>query len=271
MKKIKITLGYSPCPNDTFIFYALANNKIDTLGISYEITIADVEQLNSQAMNGQLDVSKLSFAALASLRDKYRLLNAGAALGNGCGPLIIAKTGFKPDSLKNARIAIPGRYTTASLLLSLFLDSKPKAVSMPFDKIMAAVSSGEYDAGVIIHEGRFTFQDYGLIEVLDLGKWWEDTFGLPIPLGGIAVRSDIGVEMSTRIEETIRNSLLYARQYPDQAADYIKANARELSNDVIARHINLYVNNYSIDMGETGKKAVALLFEKAEQALLHGS
>ncbi|NOY69480.1 MAG: 1,4-dihydroxy-6-naphthoate synthase [Deltaproteobacteria bacterium] len=271
MKNNKISIAYSPCPNDTFIFYALANNKIDTMGISYEITIADVEQLNSRAMKGQYDVSKLSFAVLARLGNRYRLLNAGAALGNGCGPLIIARPGFKPDSLKNARIAIPGRYTTAALLLTLFLDSKPNAVSMPFDRIMVAVSSGECDAGVIIHEGRFTFQDYGLTEVIDLGKWWEDTFGLPIPLGGIAVRSDIGDKISGRIEETIRNSLLYARQYPDQAADYIKAHARELSDDVIAHHIDLYVNNYSIDMGETGAKAVSLLFEKAEKTSLNGS
>ena len=271
MEKTKITLGYSPCPNDTFIFYALANKKIDTMGISYEITIADVEQLNSSAMNGRLDVSKLSFAALARLTGKYRLLNAGAALGNGCGPLIVARPGFDPNYLKNARFAIPGRYTTAALLLTLFLKSGPNAVSMPFDKIMPAVSSGEYDAGVIIHEGRFTFQNYGLIEVLDLGKWWEDTTGLPIPLGGIAARSEIDLDTAGRIEETIRSSLLYARAHPGRAMGYIKAHAQELSDDVIARHIDLYVNNYSIDMGETGAKAVSVLFEMAGQNFLSGS
>lgn len=271
MKKNKITIGYSPCPNDTFIFYALANQKIDTLGISYDITIADVEQLNSRAMNSEFAVSKLSFAAIARIRDTYRLLNAGAALGNGCGPLIVARTGFDPNRLKNARIAIPGRYTTAALLLSLFLNAKPNTVSMSFDKIMGCVSSGACDAGVIIHEGRFTFNNYGLIKVLDLGKWWEDTTGLPIPLGGIAVRSDITDEMAGRIEETIRTSLLYAQTHPDQAKEYIKTHAQEISDDVIARHIDLYVNHYSMDMGETGAKAVSVLFEMAQRLPLYGS
>jgi len=261
----KITLGYSSCPNDTFIFYALANQLIDTRGFDYDITIADVEELNFRAMNAELMVSKLSFAAIFHLKDKYRLLNVGAALGNGCGPLIVAKKDFDKDRLPNARIAIPGRLTTAALLLSLFLNSRADTFPMRFDMIMPAVSSGEYDAGVIIHEGRFTYQKYGLVLVCDLGKWWENTTGLPIPLGGIAVRGDVPGKTADYIEKTIRESLVYARTHPGEADDYIKMHARELSDDVIARHIDLYVNDYSLDLGETGARAVSLLFEMAEE------
>lgn len=262
MKK-NLSLAYSTCPNDTFMFFALAHGRIDTGGIEYVITLKDVEQLNRDAQDNTFDVSKLSFAAIGHLCGRYRLLKTGAALGTGCGPLVVARPGFDLSNLSSSAIAVPGMHTTAYLLLGLYLAQKPEVVPMTFDEIMPAVSEGRFDVGVIIHEGRFTFQNYGLIELLDLGAWWEQTTHCPIPLGGIAVKSDMPAQTAKHVEEAIGRSIDYAYAHPAEADEYVRMHAQELSDDVIHRHIELYVNSFSLGLGNAGQKAVETLFDMA--------
>jgi 1,4-dihydroxy-6-naphthoate synthase len=261
--KQNLTLGYSTCPNDTFIFYALAHNLINNAGLAFKIELADVETLNQQARAGVFDVSKLSFAAIGHLLDTYGVLRSGSALGRGCGPLIVARPGFNINQIDSKKIAVPGMWTTACMLLGLYLSKKPDVVSMPFDLIMPAVESGDLDFGVIIHEGRFTYKNYGLICLLDLGKWWEEKTSLPIPLGGIAIRRDIAPETARRVETAIRESTLYGFTHRTETESYIKKYAREMSSAVIRRHIDLYVNDFTIEIGEQGKEAIEALFEMA--------
>lgn len=263
---MQLSLAYSTCPNDTFIFHALTHGLVDSGGLSFDVILKDVEALNTDAKNGLFDISKLSFAAIGHLSGTYRLLNAGAALGRGCGPLVISRPGFDLSGLKNARIAVPGMWTTASLLLSLFLEKQPGVTPMTFDKIMPAVQRGEFDFGVIIHEGRFTYAGYGLECLIDLGQWWEDKTGLPIPLGGIAVRRDMAPDIAGAVEEGIRKSVQFAFEHPEKSKPYIKRHAQELADAVISQHINLYVNDFSIDLGDTGHKAVDTLFSLAEKS-----
>ncbi len=266
MKKT-LTLGYSTCPNDTFVFHALAHGRIDRRDLEFDIRLADVEQLNRTAEEGRLDVTKLSFAAIGHLQERYALLGSGAALGRGCGPLVIARPGFDPSRLGPAAIAVPGMRTTAALLLRLYLSgASPALAPMTFDRIMPAVARGEYAAGVIIHEGRFTFQDYGLEALVDLGRWWEDETGLPIPLGGIAIRRDLGPDIARRVEAAIRDSTAFAFAHPEASAGYIRAHAREMKPDVVRRHIELYVNDFTLSLGETGAAAVAELFRRGNAA-----
>jgi 1,4-dihydroxy-6-naphthoate synthase len=259
----KLTLAYSPCPNDTFIFYAIAHGKIPLQGLEFDITLADVETLNQEARAGKFDVSKLSFAALGHLLNPYGLIRSGAALGRGCGPLIVAKQGFDPSRLGSIPIAVPGIWTTACMLLGLYLGQNPKIVSMSFDQIMPAVTRGEFEAGVIIHEGRFTFQNHGLKKLTDLGEWWEHETGLPIPLGGIAIRRDLGPETARQVEDAIRESLIYAFEHRDSADEYIKLHAQEMEPSVIHQHIDLYVNDFSLNLGKEGEDAIAGLFNRA--------
>ncbi|CAN2041769.1 1,4-dihydroxy-6-naphtoate synthase [Candidatus Magnetomoraceae bacterium gMMP-15] len=259
-----LTLGYSTCPNDTFIFYGLAHDLIDCKGINFKITLADVENLNQSAKNGIFDISKLSFAAIYHLQNKYKLLRSGAALGRGCGPLIVARPGFDINKLhlKKTRIAVPGTWTTAYMLLGLYLEKTPEnAVSMTFDRIMPSLVSGDFDFGVIIHEGRFTYQKYGLISLIDLGEWWETKTSLPIPLGGIAIKKELGPEITEKIEIIIRKSLIYSFNNKNAADEYIKQYVQEMEPSVIQRHIDLYVNDFSIDIGDEGEKAINTLFE----------
>lgn len=261
-----LTLGYSPCPNDTFIFYALAHKKIDTGNLAFTETLLDVETLNQMALAAQLDVTKVSYHAFGLLRDTYCLLRAGGALGMGCGPLIVAKKDTDIRELKGKTIAIPGRLTTAFLLLQIFdpgLCENTK--SMPFDTIIDAVKDGNADAGLIIHESRFTYTQAGLAPVLDLGDWWEKESGLPIPLGCILAKRDLGYEAIQRIDTLIRESIEYAFSHRQETKSYIKRNAHELDDDVIEQHITLYVNNYSIDIGSVGITAVRELFKRAEE------
>ena len=258
-----LTLGYSTCPNDTFIFYALAHNLINSAGLAFKIELADVETLNQQARAGVFDVSKLSFAAIGHLLDTYGVLRSGSALGRGCGPLVVARPGFNLNQIDSKKIAVPGMWTTACMLLGLYLSEKPDVVSMPFDLIMPAVESGELDFGVIIHEGRFTYKNYGLICLLDLGKWWEEKTSLLIPLGGIAIRRDIAPETARRVETAIRVSTLYGFKHRTETDGYIKKYAGEMSSAVIRRHIDLYVNDFTIEIGEQGKEAIEALFEMA--------
>jgi 1,4-dihydroxy-6-naphthoate synthase len=259
-----ITIGYSPCPNDTFIFYALIHRKVGIPGVTFHEQLEDVETLNRRALDGALDITKISYHALGHLRERYVLLRSGGALGRGCGPLIVAKPGTRIADLKNGVIAIPGKLTTAYLLLRLFDPSISSIHVMAFDKIMDAVSRGEVQAGLIIHESRFTYPLYNLDNLLDLGKWWEDYSGLPIPLGGILGRRSLGRDLLLQVEAAIRESLRYARTHPDEVMEYCKQHSQEMDEAVMKSHIDLYVNDFSLDLGTEGLAAVRRLFFEAE-------
>ncbi len=261
----KISLGFSPCPNDTFIFYALANKKLKT-DIEFSEILRDVETLNKMAFNKELDVTKASFHAFGFIRDDYCLLHSGSALGRGCGPLIVAKKKIQYAELSRKSIAIPGKMTTAYLLLRLFNPEIKNIVEMPFDRIMNAVSLGAVDAGLIIHESRFTYPSYNLVKLIDLGEWWEEETGLPIPLGGIFAKRKLGAAIR-KIDSLIKKSIEYAYRNPEEAREYIKNNAQELDDDVIDQHIRLYVNDYTLDIGD-GVAAVEKLLKTAEELQL---
>jgi len=265
MKDKLLSLAYSTCPNDTFIFHALAKRLVNMRGLAFTIDLADVEALNRAAAKGVYAVSKLSFAAIGHLQGRYRMLESGAALGRGCGPLIVARPDFNPQRLAEAKIAVPGHWTTANLLLGLYVGRKLPVEAMTFDRIMPAVASGAVDAGVIIHEGRFTYPAYNLTRLVDLGQWWEEETGLPIPLGAIAVREDVGPETAERISDIIRRSIEYAHANGRASEDYIRAHAIEMAPEVIRQHIELYVNPFTLQLGTEGKKAVAELFSMAAQ------
>jgi len=259
-----LSLGYSPCPNDTYIFYALTHNKVAIPGHTIEQRLEDVETLNQLALDGLLDLTKISYHALGHLRDRYVLLHSGGALGRGCGPLVIAPESTDMQALRGKRIAVPGKLTTANLLLQLYGSGYEDLLILPFDQIMNALQSGAADAGVIIHESRFTYQQAGFHEVLDLGAWWEADSGLPIPLGGILARRDLGEKMIRMADDAIRSSLEYARLHPQEPRSYIKEHAQELENEVIDAHINLYVNDFSLSLGNQGIMAVETLLSRAE-------
>ena len=261
-----LTLGFSPCPNDTFMFYPLVHDLVDTGGLCYRERLEDVETLNQLALKGELDVSKVSYHALGHIRDEYALLRSGSALGRGCGPLLVAASRIDPADLRGRTIAVPGRYTSALLLLRLFDPSLNNFIVMPFNEVMDAVLKGDADAGLIIHESRFTYQGYGLHKLLDLGEWWETESGLPIPLGGIVARRALGAETIATVERALRSGVVYARSHPDQAARYICEHAQEMSAEVCAAHIDLYVNDFSSDLGDEGLRAVECLLQRAEQA-----
>ncbi len=259
-----LSLGYSPCPNDTYIFYALTHNKVTIPLHMIAERLEDVETLNQLALNGLLDLTKISYHAFGHLRDRYVLLRSGGALGRGCGPMVIAQGPTDMKSLRGKRIAVPGKLTTANLLLQLYGTGYEELLILPFDQIMPALKCGEVEAGVIIHESRFTYQQAGLHEVVDLGAWWEEDTGLPIPLGGILARRDLGTETIQSVDQSIRASLEYARQHPQEPRAYIKDHAQELDDKVIDAHINLYVNDFSLDLGEEGINAVETLLARAE-------
>jgi len=262
-----LSIGYSTCPNDTFTFYALIYGRVCLRGIRFKERLLDVETLNQIALDREIDVTKVSYHAYGHLRRDYRLLRAGGAIGRGCGPIVVAKKRQKMADLKGKRIAIPGRLTTAYLLLMLYdLELSHNVSVMRFDRIIPAVSNGEVDAGLLIHEGRFTYALHGLKEVIDLGRWWEDETGLPIPLGCIIAKNSLGDGLIDEIERSIRMSIEYAFAHPSEPMDYIKRHAQELSDVVIRRHIALYVNNYSIDIGEEGERAVDELLKRAMKA-----
>lgn len=263
MDQSTITLGFSPCPNDCFIFDAMLHGKIDAEGLEFKVFMEDVETLNQKAFRGELDVTKLSYHAYAHLVKEYQLLNAGSALGNNCGPLLVSSSKFKVQS--STRIAIPGKYTTANFLLSLaFPDAKNK-VEMVFSEIENAVLSGKVDAGLIIHENRFTYEEKGLKKIIDLGEYWETLAKAPIPLGGIVIKRTFSDEVKKKFDRVLRKSVEYAFANPKSSLNFVKANAQEMSEEVMYKHIDLYVNNYSVDLGAEGKRAVKLLFDKAQE------
>jgi 1,4-dihydroxy-6-naphthoate synthase len=259
-----LTLGFSPCPNDTFIFHALVHGLVDCPGIALAERLEDVETLNRLALDKALDIAKVSFHLLGHIRDNYVLLHSGGAMGRGCGPLVVSARFTGMDQLKGRRIAVPGRYTTASLLLRLFDPHLDDIVHIPFNEIMGAIARAEVDAGVIIHESRFTYQEAGLSRLLDLGEWWERETDRPIPLGGIVARRSLGKEVVLAIESSLRASVAYALAHPAGANGYIRAHSQEMSDEVCAAHINLYVNNFSLDLGAEGEAAVNALLSRAE-------
>ena len=260
---MKLTLGFSPCPNDTFIFDALVNKKIDTEGFDFEIFLADVETLNQWALEGKLDITKLSFPAFFKSLNNYTLLNAGSAVGKGVGPLLISDARHKisADEINQASVAIPGINTTANFLFTFAYPEASDKIFLPFSAIEDALLNKETDLGVIIHENRFTYQQKGLYKVKDLGEYWEEKMELPVPLGGIAINQSLKRSVALKINELIRKSIEFAfKNYPT-IPDYVKQHAQEMNEEVMRQHIDLYVNNYSIDLGEEGKLAIESLHE----------
>jgi len=258
-----LSLGFSPCPNDTFIFDAMVNNKIGTGDLEFDTALEDVETLNKWALEGKLAITKLSFAVYLKVKEKYRLLNSGSALGRGCGPLLIAKRPISQEEIKDCKIAIPGENTTANLLFSIaFPEAKNKQV-MLFSDIENAVLDGRVDVGVIIHENRFTYQQKGLVKIIDLGEYWESTTGSPIPLGGIFIRKDVPEAVQQQVDDLIYQSLQYSYKNYPQLSDYVKQHAQEMDEKVMRQHIDLYVNDFSLGLGEEGHAAVHRLMEAA--------
>ncbi len=258
---MKLSLGFSPCPNDTFIFDALVNDGLDAQGLEFEPVLEDVQTLNEWAAEGKLDVTKLSFPALFQQVDKYAILDCGAALGKGVGPLLIAKNLVDGASVASRRIAIPGAATTANFLLSYAFPEAAQKVPMLFSAIEDAVLNGEVDLGVIIHENRFTYQQKGLHKVCDLGEVWEKQEGLPIPLGCIAIRRDIPTDVQQKVQDLIGKSVKVGFQNYPSLSPYIRQHAQAMAEEVIRKHIDLYVNNYTISLGEGGRKAIEKLHE----------
>jgi 1,4-dihydroxy-6-naphthoate synthase len=265
---MKLTLGYSPCPNDTFIFDALVNKKIDTDGLEFDVVLEDVETLNQWAFEGKLDITKLSYPAFFQNLDKYILLNSGAALGKGVGPLLISKQNIQHSTfnIQHSVIALPGENTTANLLFSFAYPEAKNKTFIRFDKIEDEVLSGKTELGVIIHENRFTYQQKGLHKVTDLGKYWEEKMNTPIPLGGIAIRRSVDKKISLQVEKLIRKSIEFSFNNYPSISDYVKQHSQEMNEDVMRQHIELYVNSFSIDLGDEGKKAISILFEICRNA-----
>lgn len=266
-----LSLGISPCPNDTYIFGALALGLVKSPGLGFSVDLQDVETLNRAAADGRFDVIKLSAAAAAQLLDSYALLPCGGALGRGCGPLVVVRPGFGTADLRNARVAIPGRLTTAARLLHLTGLHHGELLELRYDEVMPAVAAGTVDAGVVIHEGRFTYGALGLELLLDLGAWWEAETGLPIPLGVIGIRRELGPQVAGQVAEGIRASLAFARQQDAAIWPYIVQHAQEMDPAVIHQHINMFVTDFSMDLGPEGQGAVArLLGRKAEDIFVAG-
>jgi 1,4-dihydroxy-6-naphthoate synthase len=263
---MKLTIGFSPCPNDTFIFDALIHHKIDTEGLDFEVFYDDVETLNQKAFRGELDITKLSYHAFAYAADKYILLDAGSALGFGVGPLLITKLADVSNlisNISNLKIGIPGKYTTANFLLSLAFPEATNKQEIIFSDIENAVLDGRIDIGLIIHENRFTYHDKGLHKIIDLGDFWEKRTGCAIPLGGIVANRNLPLDVQQKINRILQRSVEFAFANPKSGLEYIRSHAQEMSEEVMYKHIELYVNQFSVDLGAEGKKAVKLLFDTA--------
>ena len=292
-----VKLAFSSCPNDTFMFHALVHGLVDTEGFSFDVDIHDVEELNARARRGLYDVTKLSYHGWFGIRDTYAMLEAGSALGWDCGPLLVCRAGDErfcderaadgtrvseaffcggnasPEAERSEpalRIAVPGRYTTGALLCALAYPGLGTQIPMLFSDIEGAVSRGDVDLGVLIHEGRFTYRDKGLSLVRDLGAWWQETSGCPIPLGGIAVRRALGAEFAAAMNRVLHRSITYAFAHPEASRDYVASYARELSADIQRKHIDLFVNRFSLDLGEEGHRAVDTLYRCYERDYQRG-
>ena len=262
---MNLNLCFSTCPNDTFMFEALVNGKIDTKGFSFDIHLADIDELNRLALDGIPDITKLSFNAYAQISDKYQLLSAGSALGSGVGPLLVSRRLIYPDEVKHVKIAIPGLGTTANMLFSIaFPDAKSKKVYL-FSEIEEAILSNEVDAGLIIHENRFTYEKKGLKKIIDLGEFWESQTNLPIPLGGIAIKRSLPDKIKAHMNLIMRQSVEYAFAHPKESYSYVRKYAQSMDEEVMYKHIQLYVNKYSIDLGDDGKNAINELYVRTHQ------
>lgn len=259
--KQKLTLGFSPCPNDTFIFDAIVNGRIDLGDFELEVVLADVEELNRMAIAGKLDITKISYNAFAHVHYMYQLLNAGSALGNNCGPLLISKKSLSTDELKAATIAIPGKNTTANFLMSFAYPNASNKKEFLFSEIESAVLNDEVEAGVIIHENRFTYQEKGLVKIADLGEFWEQQTGFPIPLGGIAIHRRLKPTVRKQFDSLLRQSVQFAFDNPEASKEYVKCHSQEMDEHVMRSHINLYVNQFSLNLGEKGKAAIEKMYE----------
>jgi 1,4-dihydroxy-6-naphthoate synthase len=262
---MKLSLGFSPCPNDCFMFDAIVNKRIDLEGLEFSERLADVEALNKSAFAGEADVTKLSYHAYAYCTGSYVLLDAGSALGRNCGPLLISRRPISKEEVATGHleIAIPGKYTTANFLLGLAFPAAAKKTELVFSAIEAALLNDEYDAGLIIHENRFTYEAKGLKKIIDLGEFWEGATGAPIPLGGIVINRSLPDEVQHSVNRVLRRSIEYAFANRAASLPYVRAHAQEMSEDVMYRHIDLYVNELSVDLGKEGRRAVELLFERA--------
>ncbi len=268
---MELTLGFSPCPNDTFIFDALIHGKIDTEGLSFKVFFDDVETLNQKALNGELDITKLSFHAFAYVAEKYALLDAGSALGFGVGPLLICKKEnaesiarqLETEEAYNLKVGIPGKYTTANFLLGVAYPKLTNKQEMVFSAIEDALVNEEIDLGLIIHENRFTYQAKGLHQLMDLGSYWEQFSGCAIPLGGIVVNRNLPIEVQEKVNRLVRKSVKFAFEHPKSAISFIRQHAQAMEEDVMYKHIELYVNKYSVDLGLEGRKAIDTLFQIA--------
>jgi 1,4-dihydroxy-6-naphthoate synthase len=259
----KLKLAFSPCPNDTYIFDAMVHHKIDTEDLEFEYYMADVEELNHAAFNYEPDICKVSYHAYLYLVEKYVLLHSGSALGNDVGPLFISKDNVKKENFKNLKVAIPGKYTTAHLLLSILFPEIENKKEIIFSDIENMVLNNKFDAGVIIHENRFTYHERGLKLIADLGKEWFKLTNQAIPLGGIVVKRDLPDNLKQSINRVLTRSVEFAFENPDSAKDFIRCNAQEMSEEVMYKHINLYVNEFTRNLEDIGQKAIITLFEKA--------
>ena len=260
-----LSLGFSPCPNDCFMFDAIVNHRIDLEGLQFSVRLADVEALNKAAFAGDADVTKLSYHAYAFCSRDYILLDAGSALGRNCGPLLISKRAVSRSEVAGGglKIAIPGKYTTANFLLGLAFPDAQDKTELVFSAIEPALLEDRFDAGLIIHENRFTYEARGLKKIIDLGEYWEAETGAPIPLGGIVIRRSLPADVKQRVNRVLRRSVEYAFAHRTASLDYVREHAQEMSEDVMYRHIDLYVNEFSVDLGQEGRRAVELLFNKA--------
>ncbi len=263
-----LTLGFSPCPNDCFIFDAIVNKRIDLEGLEFDIRHGDVETLNKGAFAGEIDITKLSYHAFAYCVEKYVLLDAGSALGRNCGPLLISKSEIKKKELEEGEIsvAIPGKFTTANFLLGLAYPELTDKTEVVFSEIENAVLNDEYDTGLIIHENRFTYEEKGLKKIIDLGEYWESTTKSPIPLGGIVIKRSLPDDVKAKVNRLLRRSVEFAFANRKVSLPYVREHAQEMSEEVMYKHIDLYVNDFSIDLGKEGRKAVLLLFKKAKES-----
>ncbi len=262
---MNLTLGFSPCPNDTFIFDAMVHGKIDTEGLEFSTIISDVEELNNLAFKGEIDVTKMSYHAFAAVSEQFRLLSAGSALGYKNGPLLISRHKIYPDEVKDLRIAIPGENTTANLLLSIAFPKVNEKKPYLFSLIEEVVLSGEMDAGLIIHENRFTYQKKGLKKILDLGEYWEELTAMPIPLGGIAVNRKLTIPLQQKINRVMKRSVEFAFEHPKETWSFVKNHAQAMEDEVMENHISLYVNQFTRDLGTKGKDAISILYQKAAE------
>jgi 1,4-dihydroxy-6-naphthoate synthase len=263
-----LTLGFSPCPNDCFMFDAMVHRRIDLEGLEFDVRLADIEALNAAAFAGDVDVTKLSFHAYAYCADDYVLLDAGSALGRNCGPLLISQRPISPEEVAagQLRIAIPGKYTTANFLLSLAFPQATDKSECLFSDIEDGVLDGRFDAGLIIHENRFTYAERGLKKIIDLGEFWESETGAAIPLGGIVISRRLPADVRERMNRVMRRSVEYAFANREASLPFVRAHAQAMSDDVMYKHIDLYVNDYSVDLGVDGRRAVEVLFERARNS-----